>query len=76
VILDQAIPDGGDSNPVLDELKSLDCSYEGMNRRYFAVNIPPTLELNDVCDAVTRSGQQWEHADPTYAELHPEEGAG
>ena len=76
VILDEAIPGDQNCSPLLDQLKSLGCSYEGMNRRYFAINIPAAVALVSVCDALTESGQQWEHADPTYTQLYPDGEAG
>ena len=63
------------SQAVLDHLIAMGCEYEGMNGSYFAVNIPPLVEFADVCAFLTEGNLQWEHADPTYAELHPDEGA-
>lgn len=75
VVLDPPIPETEGSHPLLESLAALGCSYEGMNRRYFAINIPPEVSLPAVCELVTTSGQNWEHADPTFEQLHPSEGA-
>ena len=57
---------------VLERLVSMGCSYEGANPGYIVVNIPPKVDLSSVCEYVTGARRRWEHADPTYAEMHPE----
>jgi hypothetical protein len=56
---------------VLQGLVTLGCSYEGANARYVVVNIPPGIDLGTVCDYLVSRNAAWEHADPTYSELHP-----
>ena len=75
VILKPSVKESPESQAVLDHLVAMGCEYEGMNGSYFAVNIPPRVEFADVCAFLTEGKLQWEHADPTYAELHPDEGA-
>ena len=53
----------------LNKLKTQGCSYEGLNKRYFAVDIPPELDLESVRVMLISSGYMWEHADPTYEDL-------
>ena len=60
---------------VLDQLVAMGCEYEGMNGSYIAVNVPPTTALPNVCSFLSTGHVQWEHADPTYEELHRGEGA-
>jgi predicted acyl esterase len=63
---------GNASDEVLSDLVTLGCSYEGANGYYIAVNVPPGVELSAVRDHLIKCGATWEHADPTYSELHPE----
>jgi hypothetical protein len=55
---------------VLQGLKSLGCSYEGMQPKMISINVPPKVSLDEVTDFLTKqSGLQWEYADPTYEEV-------
>ena len=47
---------------------------KGYNPRYISINIPPSVELEDVRRYLIERDVQWEHADPTYDELFPDEG--
>ena len=71
VVFDLPIELGNRSDEVLKGLVALGCSCEGANSKYIAVNIPPVIELNAVRDYLIKRDAQWEHADPTYAELYP-----
>jgi hypothetical protein len=71
VVFDLPIEPGNRSDEVLKGLVALGCSYEGANSKYIAVNIPPVIELNAVRDYLIKCDAQWEHADPTHAELYP-----
>jgi hypothetical protein len=57
---------------LLQRLVEMGCSYEGANPSFIAVNVPPQVDLARVCDYLTGTGQEWEHADPRYAELYPD----
>jgi hypothetical protein len=61
------------SKAVLETLVEMGCSYEGANPAFIAVNIPPKVDLNAVCEYVMRTGREWEHGDPDYAEMYSEE---
>ena len=69
VIFDPPVEDGNASQERLDELVALGCSYEGANRTYIVVNIPPDVDLWPIREFLISSGLQWEHADPTYDDL-------
>jgi len=71
VVFDPSIEPGNRSDEVLKGLVALGCSYEGANSKYIAVNIPSPVDLNAVRDYLIKCQAQWEHADPTYAELYP-----
>src|SRR5439155_23377778 len=60
----------GAENPILSGLQSLGCSFEGANRRLFAIDVPPEVSLQAVRDFLVSNKVQWEYADPTYADLH------
>jgi hypothetical protein len=64
---------GNESDRVLEGLVALGCSYEGANRKYFSVNIPAAVELDVVRRYLIEQKATWEHADPTYAALFPED---
>lgn len=53
-----------------EEIKDLGCSFEGANRRYVAVDVPPAVDLDAVADFLTAKNIRWEHADPTWEELY------
>lgn len=55
---------------VMDWLVAQGCSFEGANRRYQAVNVPPEVDLEAVATFLTERDVRWEHADPTYEDLH------
>jgi len=71
VILDPPASPGNESEELLNELTSLGCSYERATSSYVAVNIPPEVDLANIVATLTKSGFAWEHADPTFDELHP-----
>ena len=75
VILKPSVQESSASQAILDELVAMGCEYEGMDGSYIAVNIPPSVLFAEVCSSLTGGGLQWEHADPTYADLYPDEGA-
>jgi hypothetical protein len=71
LLLDPSADQSEESQRVLDKLVELGCSYEGANPTYIAINIPPPVDLWTICNFLTETGHQWEHADPPYEELHP-----
>lgn len=73
IIFDPPVQEGNESSRVLQGLVALGCTYEGANRGYMSVNVPPKLSLAAVRDYLVEQEAHWEHADPTYDELHPNE---
>ncbi len=53
----------------LKRLLSLGVTYEGANRRYFGINIPPDVDLDAISSFLVQEGVTWEYADPTYEEV-------
>ena len=70
VILENRVSPGDDRNEVLAGIVALGCSYEGANGTYFSVNVPSEVELFDVAAFLVKKAVQWEHSDPTHAELY------
>jgi hypothetical protein len=70
VILEEPANSGNKADEVLQGLVALGCDYEGANRVYISVNIPASVELDRIRSYLVELGVQWEHADPTYDELH------
>ena len=54
---------------ILDGVKQLGCTYEGMFSTVMSITVPPGVELRDVADYLTSTGLNWEYADPTYEDL-------
>ena len=74
LILDPPADASPDSQAILDRLRELGCSYEGMNNRLIAVDIPPSIDLMSIREFLITTEQEWEHADPEYHELFPNGG--
>ena len=72
VVFNSPAEKGNASGDILQALVTLGCSYEGANKTYVAINIPPDVKLEAVRTFLIDSGATWEHADPTYTELFPE----
>ena len=53
----------------LDEIKQLGCSFEGANRRYIAIDLPPSIDLQKIADFLAENDMRWEYADPTYEDV-------
>lgn len=72
IIFDPPVQTGNVSDQLLQGLVDMGCSYEGATASYVAVNIPPNIDLMEVRNYLIEREAEWEHADPTYAELFPE----
>lgn len=71
VIFKPPVSEGNESKALLDTLVSLGVEYEGANPTYIVLNLPPAVDFDAVVQRLTAADIQWEHADPTYDELHP-----
>jgi hypothetical protein len=72
VLFDLPVEAGNASDQVMKGLVALGCDYEGANKRYVSVNIPPNVELESVRQYLIQCNATWEHGDPSYAELFPD----
>ncbi len=74
IIFETPVEDGNESQTLLNSLVEIGCSYEGANKNFIAVNVPPSVELDDVVEILNRADKNvgWEFADPTYDELYPD----
>ena len=73
VIFEQGAVESTEAQAVLDGVVALGCSYEGMHPRYIAVDLPPGADLAAVARYLTERGVKWEHADPPYSDLYPDD---
>ena|SRR5690242_3833102 len=69
IILAAAAQPGNASRRLLDGLVALGCEYEGANRTYIAVNIPPAVKLSTVGDYLMAHDAEWEYANPTHEQV-------
>jgi len=65
--------ESNESDQVMKGLVALGFDYEGANTRYVSVNIPPSVKLESVRQYLIQCNATWEHADPSYAELFPDD---
>ena len=72
IAFDEPVAEGNGPQAVLDGLVRLGCDYEGANKRYISINIPPAVNLGHVGKYLIEAGVMWEHADPRYSDLFPE----
>lgn len=72
IVFDPPVQDGNESDVVLQGLVALGCTYQGANRRYMAIDLPPGVRMDDVRQYLMDKPFEWEHADPTYEEQFPE----
>ena len=73
VIFDPPIDKSEESKKILDGLVDMGCSYEGANPGYICVNIPRGIELMEVRGYLIEQNVEWEHADPSYETLYPDQ---
>jgi hypothetical protein len=66
LIFEVAVEAGSTSRKLLDSLIAVGCDFEGANKKYIVVNIPPDVDLQSVTQIVTDADVEWEYADPTY----------
>ena len=58
------------SDEWLQQIVALGCTYEGANRKYVGIDLPPGVDLDVVAAFLTQAKVRWEHADPTYEQYH------
>jgi Domain of unknown function (DUF4265) len=67
------IPDGDqltfESESALPILTELGCGFEKANRRFIAVNVPASVDLAAVTEALETTDVRWEYADPTPEDM-------
>lgn len=58
------------SQDVLQALRRMGVTYEGMQPKMISINVPPRKDLDEITEFLSeKSGLQWEYADPTYEEV-------
>lgn len=73
ILFREPVADGNEADLLLKGLVALGCTYEGLNRVLISVDIPPGVALEAVRSYLIEQEAEWEHADPRYSELFPEE---
>jgi Asp-tRNA(Asn)/Glu-tRNA(Gln) amidotransferase A subunit family amidase len=48
-------------------------SHDAADAHFVVVTVPRAVSLEAVAACLAENEARWEHADPTYAELHPDE---
>jgi hypothetical protein len=70
---DPPVEPGNASDQILQGAVALGCSFEGANPGYMSINVPPEIGLETVRKFLIEQDVAWEHADPTYEALFPDE---
>lgn len=71
VVFEESIEDSEVSRQHLASLSEMGCGYEGNGSTFFVVNVQPHCDFGKVCDYLSSNDLEWEHADPRYKELYP-----
>lgn len=59
----------GERDELLHGVVALGCTYEGAFKHWLAIDVPPEVSLDSVCDYLAEQGWDWEYTDPTQAQL-------
>lgn len=73
ILFDEPVRAGDEADRLLQGLVGLGCTYEGLKGLLISVDIPPDVPLESVRSQLVERGARWEHADPSYSELFPED---
>lgn len=73
VVFDPPVEKGNPSDELLQGLVSRGCTYEGANPKYIPIDVPPGVDLGPIRNLLIASKVIWEHGDPAYNELFPED---
>ena len=73
VVFDPPVEKGNKSDELLQGLVSRGCTCEGANPNYMAIDVPPDVDLEPIRNLLIACKVIWEHADPSYNELFPED---
>jgi len=71
IIFDTPFESGNESEALVNRLVAIGCDFEGANKKYIVINIPSSVDLNEVAEQLIKAGVSWEYADPTYEQLFP-----
>ena len=72
IIFENPSDEDGVEKSHLESLVEMGCTYEACNPKYICLDIPPEIDLWDICNYLSKSYISWEHASPTHDELFPE----
>lgn len=71
VIFDIPMESGNRSGDLVAQIVAMGCSFEGANKKYIVINVPPPVDLNAVAARLSQAEVMWKYADPTYEDLFP-----
>jgi len=70
IIFEPPVEEGNPSEQILNQLVAKGCSYEGANKAYIGLTIPPQVDLFEIRDFLEQHKLQWEHADPKHEDIY------
>ena len=73
IIFDLPFESGNESEALVNRLVTMGCDFEGANKKYIVINLPPSVDLAAAAKELSDADVAWEYADPTYKELFPNE---
>ena len=73
IFFDVPFESDNETADLLNTLVSIGCDFENANNKLVVLNIPATVELNEVAEQLNDADVQWEYADPTYEEVFPDD---
>lgn len=71
LFFEKAYEDGNATALIMEDIVSLGCEFEGANRKFFCINIPPAADFNAVEGYLIKNSVEFEIADPNYETLYP-----
>ena len=73
VIFDLPVEENNTSRETLHQLTVMGCTYEGANKSFVCINIPPEADLLEIRTFLDEHQLFWEQADPVEEDLYPDE---
>lgn len=67
------LPGAEQDDHLLEAPTALGCSYEGMYNTLISVTVPKGTDLGAAIRMLAESSVDWEHADPTWEDLHADD---
>ena len=65
--------DNQKQSKIRTHVASVGCPSECLRGRLLAIDVPERAAVNTLATWLTENGYEWEHADPVYEDLFPNE---